>query len=986
MNYRQVGGNMKRLVYLSVTIVLLLGLLPAAAVAQAPDRQVLLEQLPTNLGNLILMANPCGGWTACTAADDFVLPQAHTVAAIQLWAIYPQVSLSGDWTVVFHEDTNGLPGAQIGVAQSGLTAVQASTDLVYQPDPAYEPAPIYLTTLALSTPVSLDAGIYWIEIFNAGQNTLFGWTQGSVDASGSGRDGLAYASEAPGFTWTQYTGVNLSLRLLGLAQTATDTMAPVTTIGLNPAMPDGQNGWYTSDVVVTVSAADETGGSGVAETHCVLDPAAAPASFDDIPAGCAYTGAGASVSADGQHALYAASKDNAGNKETVKSQAFQIDKTAPQINLVTPVNHALYPLGLTVLAGYTCSDSGSGVASCSGSVAAGAALDTAAAGDKTFAVQATDQAGNTASATADYRVMPATPGPVVAWGDNSYGQTAVPAGLSEVIAIAAGCYQSLALKGDGTVVSWGGRPGDANVPAGLSGVAAISAGCGHSLALKSDGTVILWSPAGQIAVPAGLVGVTAIAAGYGHDLAVTSDGTVHAWGGDMGGVIDVPASLGGVIAVAAGEFHSLALKSDGTVVAWGCVDVIQNYGQCAVPAGLSGVTAIAAGELHSLALKNDGTVVAWGMGYDGQTNVPTGLNGVTAIAAGLAHSLALTSGGTVAAWGFNVKGQATVPSGLTGVTAIAGGMVHSLAVGNIAPQDAAAPVTAIGLNPATPNGQNGWYTSDVVVTVSAVDETGGSGLAETRCVLDPAAAPATFDDMSAGCAYTGAGASVPADGQHALYAASKDNAGNKEAVKSQAVKIDKTAPTISISAPANTVYLLNQAVPAAYACADGSSGVGTCAGPVANGANIDTATAGSKTFTVNAADQAGNTASASASYKVGYNFGGFLAPVDSSPTVNTGKAGRTYPVKWQLRDASGNYASALSAVASIKYQGVTCGQYNGDPTDPLEAEAAGSTSLRYDTIANQYIYNWKTPGTAGCYTLSLTLDSGQVQQAYFNLK
>jgi hypothetical protein len=119
-------------------------------------------------------------------------------------------------------------------------------------------------------------------------------------------------------------------------------------------------------------------------------------------------------------------------------------------------------------------------------------------------------------------------------------------------------------------------------------------------------------------------------------------------------------------------------------------------------------------------------------------------------------------------------------------------------------------------------------------------------------------------------------------------------------------------------------------------------------------------------------------------YSLGYTFSGFLAPVDNAPTLNTGKAGRTYAVKWRLTDAAGAPVSAPSAVASVAVQGTDCNTL-GTTTAPLEAEAAGDSVLRYDAAAGQYVYTWKTPGAAGCYTLVLTLDSGQTQRAFFQL-
>jgi alpha-tubulin suppressor-like RCC1 family protein len=102
--------------------------------------------------------------------------------------------------------------------------------------------------------------------------------------------------------------------------------------------------------------------------------------------------------------------------------------------------------------------------------------------------------------------------------------------LQDVVAVAAGRQSSLALKRDGTVVSWGDAE---EVPKGTVDITAIAAGWFHALALKSNGTVVAWgagSPEkrydrsafalGQASPPQGLDNVIAIFAGGAQSYAL----------------------------------------------------------------------------------------------------------------------------------------------------------------------------------------------------------------------------------------------------------------------------------------------------------------------------------------------------------------------------------------------------------------------------------------------------------------------------------
>ena len=271
-------------------------------------------------------------------------------------------------------------------------------------------------------------------------------------------------------------------------------------------------------------------------------------------------------------------------------------------------------------------------------------------------------------------------GTVVAWGDNSFGQSTVPSGLTNIVAISAGYGYGLALKADGTVVGWGNQP--APIPGGLSNGTALASGVIFSLALKSDGTMIAWGDDTyrQIDVPADLSNVVAIAAGVEHSIALKNDGTVVAWGYDSDGQIDVPAGLSNVVAVAGGNYHTLALMPDGSVLSWGG----DGGGFSMTSSGLSNVVAIAGEYYASVALTADGSVYSWSEATPvDRAGLVDGFTNIIAIAAFFDHFMALKKDGTVMVSGSDTFGGIAVPAGLGGVIGIATGGQHGLAlVGN----------------------------------------------------------------------------------------------------------------------------------------------------------------------------------------------------------------------------------------------------------------------------------------------------------------
>ncbi|NVI92260.1 chromosome condensation regulator RCC1, partial [Actinomadura sp. BRA 177] len=308
-------------------------------------------------------------------------------------------------------------------------------------------------------------------------------------------------------------------------------------------------------------------------------------------------------------------------------------------------------------------------------------------------------------------------------------------------AVAGGGRHSLAVVGGGKVVAWGandqgqlgnGTRRDSRVPVpvrapdGHSGtlddVVAISANNDFSMALRRNGTVVTWGAGGHgqrgtgkrtsprvpttVRAPNGrrpLTNVTAIAADGHTELVLRRNGQVLAWGANDYGMVgdgtrrdralpvpvrglDGARRLTGVTRIAIGGQHGLALLKDGRVASWGHNDLGQlgdgSRRDRLTPGLVSGVggkgalrdvTGISAAEKHNYALRKDGTVVAWGNNTAGQlgdrsvklraTPVAVAgshgpkLRGVAQVFAGEAYGAAILTDGTPLTWGAGGSGQ-----------------------------------------------------------------------------------------------------------------------------------------------------------------------------------------------------------------------------------------------------------------------------------------------------------------------------------------
>jgi alpha-tubulin suppressor-like RCC1 family protein/ankyrin repeat protein len=308
--------------------------------------------------------------------------------------------------------------------------------------------------------------------------------------------------------------------------------------------------------------------------------------------------------------------------------------------------------------------------------------------------------------------------------------------ISDIKYISTNYNHSVALRDDGTVFAWGenvfGQLGNGtntntnhativadNFGFSIINIATVEAGKYHTVALKTDGTLLSWgkNSSGQLGIGTNadtyvptavrdlggsiLSNISKIAVGAEHTLALSDDGRVYSWGHNYYGQLgdgtttkrNYPAlvqdsnnnTLSNVESIYAGSNYSIAVKSDGTVWTWGhnssgqLGDGTQTNQALAKQVtgseefSFTNIDMIASGHLHNIILRTDNTLITWGDNSSGQLGsgntdssiVPIEIKDssdnilidIRYVSSNYKHAMALKTDGTILAWGENSDSQ-----------------------------------------------------------------------------------------------------------------------------------------------------------------------------------------------------------------------------------------------------------------------------------------------------------------------------------------
>jgi hypothetical protein len=263
-------------------------------------------------------------------------------------------------------------------------------------------------------------------------------------------------------------------------------------------------------------------------------------------------------------------------------------------------------------------------------------------------------------------------------------------------------------------------------------------------------------------------------------------------------------------------------------------------------------------------------------------------------------------------------------------------------------------------NKAAEDTVGGWYKDSVIVSYN------GS--------TDPALAD---NSAGSGIASYSAAQTFSTSGSHNYSDTATDHAGNVSSATTGQVKVDTNNPTFG-NCPTAGPFLVNSGPQSvgSISASDSESGVNNATSTLSG--SVDTSSPGTKTVTFTAKDNVGHLATTTCNYNVNtHTFIGFSSPVDNPSYINVMKAGQAVPLKWQLKDASGNPVTNLQSV-TVTVKDMNCTL--GTTADQVEEYAAGSSSLQ-NLGGGYYQFNWKSPTSYAKSCKTLTINGVGVQQS-----
>jgi hypothetical protein len=201
---------------MSTSSILCISALVGASTLNAPAAaQTILDQQPSQLDSLVTHS------AFRSHADNFTLSSQTELSTITWWGNW-EANLTTADTFNIYVHTND-PGGLFGVVPGSVIASYLGMSPSLSPTGNSFPAAAgtldeVRLQVTLPTPLTLNAGTYWIELYctgSAGSGDFFVWEMAPEDPVG-GAPCMAWSIDTPGVTWfpcTPFNETDMALRL-----------------------------------------------------------------------------------------------------------------------------------------------------------------------------------------------------------------------------------------------------------------------------------------------------------------------------------------------------------------------------------------------------------------------------------------------------------------------------------------------------------------------------------------------------------------------------------------------------------------------------------------------------------------------------------------------------------------------------------------------------------------------------------------------------